>query len=121
MKIQRALKVRLYPTPEQAIFLNKTLGCCRFLYNHMLAEWIQVYKALKDDKEALRAYRYKTEKDYKALFEFLKKVDVLHYSRHEEAETLFFLVFPCFLVSFFPLEQAVVKRSKPQPQSLRFG
>jgi putative transposase len=69
--MQRALKVRLYLSPEQATFLNKTLGCCRFLYNqmlkHMLNERIQTYEALKDNKEALHTHHYKTE------FEFLKE------------------------------------------------
>ena len=33
----RAIKVRLYPNKEQEQTLNKTLGCYRFVYNHMLA------------------------------------------------------------------------------------
>jgi hypothetical protein len=41
----------------------------------LLAEWIQVYEALKDDKKALHAHQCMTEKDYKALFEFLKEAD----------------------------------------------
>jgi putative transposase len=73
MKVRRALKVRLYPTPEQAIFLNKMLGRCCFLYNH--AEWIHIYEVLKDDTEALRTHHYMTKKDYKALFEFLKEMN----------------------------------------------
>jgi transposase len=60
MLIQRAFKVRLYPTPEQADFFNRTLGCCRLL---------------KDNKEALYTHKYKTEKEYKAQFEFLKEAD----------------------------------------------
>ena len=33
----RAIKVRLYPNKEQEQTLNKTLGCYRFVYNHMLS------------------------------------------------------------------------------------
>ena len=33
----RAIKIRLYPNKEQEQKLNKTLGCYRFVYNHMLA------------------------------------------------------------------------------------
>jgi putative transposase len=51
------------------------LGWCRFLYNQILAKRIQADKALKDDKEALRAHHYKREKEYKMAFEFLKKAD----------------------------------------------
>jgi putative transposase len=75
MLIQRAFKVRLYPAPEQAVFLNKTLGCCRFLYNQMLDERIQTYQALKDNREALFTHKYQTEKEYKARFAFLKEAD----------------------------------------------
>ncbi|MDR2535205.1 MAG: helix-turn-helix domain-containing protein [Treponema sp.] len=53
VKIQRAFKVRLYPTTEQRVCLNKTLGSCRFLYNLMLAERIETYQTLKDNREAL--------------------------------------------------------------------
>ncbi|MDR2535396.1 MAG: helix-turn-helix domain-containing protein, partial [Treponema sp.] len=75
MNIQRAFKVRLYPTSEQQAFLNKTLGCCRFLYNQMLAERIETYQTLKDNREALYTHKYKTEKEYKAEHEFLKEAD----------------------------------------------
>jgi putative transposase len=75
MKINRALKVRIYPTIEQQVFINKTLGSCRLIYNQMLAERISIYDQLKDNKEKLYTYKYKTEKQYKEEFEFLKEVD----------------------------------------------
>ena len=37
-KIHKALKVRLYPSEEQKVILNKTFGCCRVVYNERLAE-----------------------------------------------------------------------------------
>jgi len=40
----------------------------------MLQERIDVYEKLKDDKEALYKYKYKTEKEYKEEFPFLKDV-----------------------------------------------
>lgn len=40
----RAIKVRLYPNKEQEQALNKTLGCYRFIYNHMLALKQEAYK-----------------------------------------------------------------------------
>ena len=33
----RRIRIRLYPNKEQEQTLNKTLGCYRFVYNHMLA------------------------------------------------------------------------------------
>lgn len=88
MKINRALKVRLYPTQEQSIFFNKTIGCCRFIYNAMLAERKEVYERLKDDKRTLYEYKYKTEKQYKEEFEWLKEVDakaLVHSNRDLQA------------------------------------
>lgn len=75
MKINKALKIRIYPNKSQKIFINKTLGSCRFLYNQMLAERIEVYENLKDNKRILYEYNYKTEKQYKEEFDFLKEVD----------------------------------------------
>ncbi|MDR1400094.1 MAG: helix-turn-helix domain-containing protein [Treponema sp.] len=65
MKIQRAFKVRIYPSNEQSVVLNQTLGSCRFLYNKMLDERIKVYEVLKDDRQALSTYTYKAKKQYK--------------------------------------------------------
>ena len=40
----RAIKIRLYPNKGQEQTLNKTLGCYRFVYNHMLALKQEAYK-----------------------------------------------------------------------------
>ncbi|MBD3226877.1 MAG: helix-turn-helix domain-containing protein, partial [Candidatus Lokiarchaeota archaeon] len=40
MKLNRAIKIRLYPNQAQEKMLNKTFGCCRFIYNKMLEERI---------------------------------------------------------------------------------
>ena len=71
----KAYKVRIYPNATQQVQLAKTFGSCRFLYNHMLSERKDVYEKLKDDKEKLCSYGYKTEKQYKNEYEFLKEVD----------------------------------------------
>jgi putative transposase len=75
VKINVAYKFRIYPNTEQEIILNQTFGCCRFLWNQMLHERTQVYKRFKADKESLRSYPYKTEKQYKQKFSFLKEPD----------------------------------------------
>ena len=33
----KAIKIRIYPSAEQIDFINKQLGCCRFVYNNCLA------------------------------------------------------------------------------------
>jgi putative transposase len=67
-----AIKVRLYPTITQAAQLDRAFGCCRFLWNQMLDEHQQAYRQYKVD--GIKS-RYKTEKEYKQLFPFLKEVD----------------------------------------------
>ncbi|KNH35721.1 IS200/IS605 family element RNA-guided endonuclease TnpB [Exiguobacterium acetylicum] len=41
----KAYKFRIYPTKEQEILIAKTLGCSRFIFNHFLAKWDEMYKA----------------------------------------------------------------------------
>lgn len=39
----KAYKFRIYPTREQEILINKTIGCSRFVYNHFLNRWNEEY------------------------------------------------------------------------------
>ena len=48
MEIIRALKMRIYPNNEQKAKIDKTLGTCRFVYNHMLARNQKVYERRKE-------------------------------------------------------------------------
>ena len=68
----KVFKVRLYPNKIQQQTILQTIGNCRFLHNQMLNERQNVYNSLKDDKDSLKKYKYKTEKEYKEEFEFLK-------------------------------------------------
>ncbi|MFD3446198.1 IS200/IS605 family element RNA-guided endonuclease TnpB [Microbacteriaceae bacterium 4G12] len=40
----KAYKFRIYPNKEQAILINKTIGCSRFVFNHFLSKWNDTYK-----------------------------------------------------------------------------
>ena len=40
----KAVKIRLLPTPEQEILLNKSVGVARFTYNWGLSKWQEIYK-----------------------------------------------------------------------------
>ena len=71
----KAYKLRIYPNQGQKELLDKTFGCCRFIYNKMLEERKNIYCELKNDKDALYDHKYKTEKEYKQEFLFLKEVD----------------------------------------------
>jgi putative transposase len=34
----------MYPTKEQILLINRTIGCSRFVFNHFLARWNEVYE-----------------------------------------------------------------------------
>lgn len=79
--VNRALKVKLYPTQEQKTFLDKSLGCSRFFYNYLLNEQIEFYKneiePIKNNVD-LKNQKYKTfkptsRKQFKEEFEFAKE------------------------------------------------
>lgn len=42
--MEYSYKFRIYPTKTQEILIQKTFGCCRFVYNHFLSERIEKYK-----------------------------------------------------------------------------
>lgn len=61
---------RLYPNKTQQEFINKTIGCSRFIYNHLLADRTEFYKATGKTLK-------KEVSEYKTEFPFLKEVDSL--------------------------------------------
>ena len=66
----KAIKYRLYPTQGQAVMFAKTFGCCRKVYNLMLADKIDSYQKTGKFAQVTPA-RYKEEHPY------LKEVDSL--------------------------------------------
>ena len=62
------LKVPVYPTPEQAELMEKTFGCCRYLWNQMLSD-VQEFYAATD------VHYIPTPARYKKGAPFLKEVD----------------------------------------------
>lgn len=73
----KAYKVRLYPNSSQKTLINKTVGCCRFVYNHALDEHENIYEKFKNDKEALKKYKYQTVKQMREQHQFLKEVPAI--------------------------------------------
>lgn len=43
-KLSRAFVYRLYPNNVQIALMQRTFGCCRFVYNHFLSDRIKAYK-----------------------------------------------------------------------------
>ena len=68
--MNKAFKYRLYPTKEQAALFNNTFGCCRKVWNLMLADKLVSYKETGKFVSVTPA-RYKSE------YPFLKDVDSL--------------------------------------------
>ena len=68
--MNKAYKFKLVPNAEQRMLLAKTFGCCRFIYNRMLADKIAHYA---ETGQSLYCYpsQYKTE------FPWLREVDAL--------------------------------------------
>ena len=65
--MKKGLEIRLYPSKEQRVLIDRTLGCSRFVYNHGLA--------LK--KELWEYYKLSLNpnlKSFKEEWKFLKKV-----------------------------------------------
>ena len=71
----KAYKYRIYPTSEQKLYLAKTFGCTRFVYNQMLADRIKSYQENKD--KDIKAIKYPTPAQYKKKYEWLKEADSL--------------------------------------------
>lgn len=66
----KAIKYRIYPTTEQSIMFSKTFGCCRKVYNLMLSDKIDGYKAAGK-------FPAVTPAQYKDEYPYLREVDSL--------------------------------------------
>ena len=65
-----AYKFRIYPNKEQRDLFARTFGCVRFIYNQMLSDKIEYYKATKKMLN-------NTPAQYKEEFSWLREVDSL--------------------------------------------
>lgn len=71
--VYKGIRVRLYPTEEQEVLIDKTFGCCRFVHNQTLSDCKQSY-------EQTQRFPSKNERSanlvpLKEENEFLKEVD----------------------------------------------
>jgi len=85
--MNKAFKFRLYPNTEQKVALAKTFGCCRFIFNKMLADKISHYEST-----GKMLYCYPSQ--YKSKYPWLREVDSLAlvgaYNRLQSAYKNFF-------------------------------
>lgn len=80
--ITKSYKFRIYPNESQRTLIEKTFGCCRFVYNHYLAKSIEDYQ-----RTGKMNSRFQNDKDYTQLkkkeeFFWLKETDA---SAHQNA------------------------------------
>ena len=71
--VQENIRVRLYPTEEQKVLIDKTFGCVRFVYNQTLEKCKQLYEQIQHfpSKKERSANLVSLKNEY----EFLKEVD----------------------------------------------
>ena len=71
--VQKGIRVRLYPTEEQKVLINKTIGCCRFVHNQTLENCKQSYEQTQHFPS--KNERVKNLVPLKETNDFLKEVD----------------------------------------------
>ena len=70
----KAYKYRIYPNKQQEEQIQKTFGCCRFVYNQTLAYRKELYETEKKSMSKFDCNSYKN-KVLKTRYEWLKEVD----------------------------------------------
>lgn len=71
--MERAYKFRMYPNKKQQEIINKTFGCCRFVYNYYLDARIKLYEKTKKTLTYNKCANNLTQ--LKKELEWLKEVD----------------------------------------------
>lgn len=70
----KAYKYRLYPNRQQIKQIQKTFGCCRFVYNQTLAYRKEIYETKKESMNKTSCNNY-INQVLKKEYEWLKEVD----------------------------------------------
>lgn len=70
----KAYKYRIYPNKQQVEQIQRTFGCCRFVYNQTLAYRKQLYETEKKSMSKFDCNNYKNQV-LKKEYEWLKEVD----------------------------------------------
>ena len=71
--MEYSYKFRIYPTREQESLIQQTFGCCRYVYNHFLAERITAYR--EAGKSPAKYQQMRELPEMKEKLEWLKEVD----------------------------------------------
>ena len=74
IKIYKAYKYRIYPSKSQEELIQKTFGCCRFVYNQTLSYRKEVYEKEKKSISKIDGNNY-CNRVLKKEYEWLREVD----------------------------------------------
>lgn len=74
MKIFKSYKYRIYPDKEQCTLIQKTFGCCRFVYNNVLSYRNDMFRNQKKYIGKFECTKYMVD-ILKSEFEWLREVD----------------------------------------------
>ena len=85
-KMNKAYVYRLYPNKQQETLIQRTFGCCRFIYNHLLEGRITAYKEYGESRSfsqqsamlppLKKEYPWLKEVDSTALVVAVKNLDI---------------------------------------------
>lgn len=75
MKQNKTFKFRIYPTPEQERLIQRTFGCCRYVFNHYLADRQEKYRTT--GKSPTRFQQSNDLTMLKQHIEWLKEADAI--------------------------------------------
>lgn len=70
----KGYKYRIYPNNQQIVQIQKTFGCCRFVYNQTLAHRKEMYETKKESMNKISCNNY-CNQVLKKEYEWLKEVD----------------------------------------------
>ena len=95
-KSNKALKIRIYPNPEQIQVIEKTFGACRFIYNSYLQERSEFYiekilpikntSTKKEQTEIYKTFKRTSDKGYSEKYPWMKETSST--ARHEACRHL---------------------------------
>ena len=70
----KAYKYRIYPNKAQAVLIQKTFGCCRFVYNQTLVYRRNLYETEKKSMSKFDCDKYMVQ-TLKSQYDWLREVD----------------------------------------------
>lgn len=74
-KVNRGMKIRIFPNEVQVNQIEQTFGCVRHIWNYSLMEKLSVLEMYGKYPKLYKSHKYKSQKDWKRDFEFYKNAD----------------------------------------------